>query len=347
MRLSLLYYQKTQDTNFMTSSNLPLFSLLILNYKGLEHVKELCQSLATQSLMNFEIVFVDNNSEDDSVEWVQSFLASHHIPGVSLQSGSNLGFAGGNNYGIPHCRGEWVFFLNNDTVVDEDFMESLQEYVQANSDYRVFGPLLYQYTQRDLIDTAGDGLYTSGPAYQTCHSKKAKSIPNRPFETVSVCGGAAIYHREVLDLIGFFDEDFWLIYEDIDLSYRAQNHGFKILMLPACRVYHKGGESIGKVSPMRYHFEMRNMHFVRIKNFPVLTLLRYYPQVFLQYCLVLGFALKRGQLVEFLHFKWQAWRRYPKMWQKRKAARGAQPLSFKQFDQLLKKGWFRSRLSQK
>lgn len=320
------------------------FSIVLLNYKGLHHVKECLESISLQTEMNFEIIYVDNDSQDDSVTWVQQFLLKNNIPGQALQTGANLGFAGGNNYALPYCQGEWIFFLNNDTVMDSSFTQNFKVAISSYPNYQVFGPILMQYTEPHLIDSAGDGLYTAGPAFQYLHGMESAQLPSQPYEVLSACGGAACYHRDVILEVGGFDEDFWLLFEDVDLGIRARNHGYVTLMLPELRIFHKGGESIGKVSPLRYHFEMRNIHWVRVKNYPFLTLLKFWPVIFLQSILGLGFALCRGQLLQWVKFKVEAWKRFPSMWKRRTQARSMNPLSRHQFEKLLRHGWFRQRL---
>lgn len=319
----------------------PTLSILLINYKGLHFLKECLPSLKLQSYQDFEIIFVDNNSEDGSVEWVQEFLDQHNIPGHSMNSGANLGFAGGNNFGLPYCQGEWIYFLNNDTTLPENSLAQLMGATQQYPDHKIFGPLMIQAQATHLVDSLGDALYTAGPSYNGSGTQVASISSD--LDISSVCAGAALYHQSVLQEIGHFDEDFWLIFEDVDLSLRAQNAGYGIKLIPQSQVLHQGSASIGRTSDIAYYYSSRNLHWVRLKNYPVSLLVKYALQVTITSLLGLKGGVTRGQGRLWFKAKFNAWKLYPKMWAKRSQTR-KKALKDKEFEALLKKGWFRSKL---
>lgn len=322
----------------------PFFSILMINYKGLKHLKECLPSLKNQTFKDFEIIFVDNDSNDQSVAWVQNFLDQNKISGKTMNSGANHGFAGGNNFGLPHCHGEWIFFLNNDTWLPPDTFQNLVNGIQAHPNGRVFGPQMVQLAHPELVDSAGDTLYTSGPSFQSYGESILLPQFQGDYNITSVCAGAAIYHSSVLSEIGWFDEDFWLIFEDVDLSLRAQNAGYQIMMLSKAKIHHKGSASIGKTSNMALYYGTRNIHWVRIKNYPTSTLIKY--ALYVGFCNL--FAIKgafiRGQGFLWFKAKCDALKMYPTMWKKRQTTRNHQSLNGHEFEKLLRKGWFVERV---
>ncbi|HLP42942.1 MAG TPA: glycosyltransferase family 2 protein, partial [Fibrobacteria bacterium] len=249
-----------------------LLSVLLVNYNGKHHLEDCLGTLQAQDFRNFETVMVDNGSSDASVEYVTS-----QFPWVRVvQSERNLGFAGGNNLGLRHCRGDWVFLLNNDTRLDPGALGAIAEGIRAHPSARVFQAFMIDFHKPDLVDSAGDTLYTSGVPFNYAGFPVSRFREARPI--TSACGGAAVFERALLERLGGFDEDFFLIFEDVDLSLRARHLGEEIVFLPGAKVYHKGSASLGgKRSPMSFYYSERNQLLLLVKNFPLPTLLRTLP----------------------------------------------------------------------
>ena len=116
----------------------PLISILIVNYNGLNLLEECLDSLLAQSFSEFEIVLVDNGSKDGSAEFIEK-----QYPKVKLvRSRDNKGFAGGNNLGVPHCQGDFIYFLNNDTRCDPDALSALSEAIKKHATTNIFASFL-------------------------------------------------------------------------------------------------------------------------------------------------------------------------------------------------------------
>jgi len=131
---------------------------------------------------------------------------------------------------------------------------------------------MYNYYQRNIIDNAGDfmSIYPYPCGYGEMDSP---NFSNEKY-VLSACAGAAIYRREVFDRVGLFDEDFFAYYEDVDLSYRAQWAGFKVLYVPTAVVYHIHKASSDRIKSRRFYLEARNLIVLHIKNTPSSLLLR-------------------------------------------------------------------------
>jgi GT2 family glycosyltransferase len=308
-----------------------LFSILIVNWNGLKHLPECLGSLMKQDFRNFEIILVDNASSDGSVEFVRT-----NYPDVRIvETASNLGFAGGNNAGIPHCRGRFVFFLNNDTRTESGALSALAEAVAAHERTRVFACFLLRYDDPTQVDSAGDTLYSFGSTFS--YARYPASLFKDPREVTCACAGAAVYARSLLDEIGFFDEEFFLIFEDTDLSFRARHHGETILFLPQVRILHKGSATLGKgYSPTALYYGSRNYPLLFIKNFPFLTLCKALPGMVFINTLRLIATARQGKAGILLRSWRDASTLVPLMLKRRREILSRSHLNRSQFENLLR-----------
>ena len=129
----------------------PIISIIIPHWNGIDVLSECLDSLANSKYENKEIVVVDNASTDGSPEWVKK-----NHPNVTLiENDKNYGYAGGCNRGVPNAKGDWLLFLNNDTVHESDWIEHLADRTLGNSDISVIQPKIKNYYKRQLFDYAG------------------------------------------------------------------------------------------------------------------------------------------------------------------------------------------------
>ena len=185
-----------------------------------------------------------------------------------IRVGENLGFAGGNNVGIRYIFGvgcDYVFILNNDTVVQQDALTEMIRRLAGSRDIGMVAPAVYEYARKDIVDRMGLALSRAGLAYERRSGK----------DGVLFCpsGCAALYSRPLLLAVEregqYFDEDFFAYYEDIDLGFRAQRKGFKALLADRAIIYHKGGAaSGGRGSSLSVYFGHRNAIWSVVKNYP-------------------------------------------------------------------------------
>lgn len=317
-----------------------LISILIVNYNGLKHLEDCLGSIRSQAFQDFEIVMVDNDSRDGSIEFVTT-----RFPEVRLvRSDVNLGFAGGNNLGLRHCRGDFVFLLNNDTRLDPAALTSLAGEIRAHPTTRVFACFLVDFHRPDRADSAGDTLYTAGVPFSFAGFPVSMFKETRP--VTSACAGAAVYARSLLDALRGFDEAFFLIFEDVDLSLRARHMGEEILFLPSVKVYHKGSASLGgKRSPLSFYYSERNFLPLLIKNYPLAPLLRTLPRYFLIKALRIVHALRLGCLGAYLRANRDTLKMLPAAFRGRREILGSSRITSGQFDRLLRRNWLSEKLS--
>jgi GT2 family glycosyltransferase len=297
----------------------PVLSVIIVNYNGESLINGCLKALERQTFQDFETIIVDNNSSDKSLELIETFLNGSLMKNRSrlIALNRNLGFAGGNIEGLRYVSGRHVALLNNDTEPREDWLQSLLNAMVSDSRIGICASKLIA-SDNGTIDSAGDGYTRALRGF-----KRGEGDPPEKYDTMEyvfgACAGAALYNKAMLDEIGFFDEDFFLIHEDTDLNFRAKLAGWKAVFVPGAIVYHKVTSSIGYMSRMQVYYTVRNSEFVRIKNIPLSIFLLCLPEF------VLGlisefvfFGVRHGYLGLFLRAKGDAARLFPRMLKKRR-----------------------------
>jgi GT2 family glycosyltransferase len=242
----------------------PAISVIILNHDGRRWLHGCIDAIAAQAgAPEFETLVVDNASRDGSVEAVGS-----EFPWVrTIRLGSNVGFAAGNNAGARDARGEWLAFLNNDTVADPHWLANLWRAAAAHPEYALFTSRIVFLHDPARIDSAGDGYLRAGGAYKHGHGAPAARFAESR-EVFGACGAAFLIRRDAFDALGGFDERFFMVYEDVDLSYRARLRGFRVWYVADAVVHHAGSGSIGVLSERTVFYGQRNLEWTWLKNTP-------------------------------------------------------------------------------
>ena len=253
-----------------------LVSVIIPNFNGKAFLKPCLNSLMHQSKAEKEIILVDNGSKDDSVEFVRTDYPEVKIIPLS----ENRGFSEAVNQGIRQAKGELVVVLNNDTVVDSDWLEVLSSFLGENPDIGFCASKIVKYDDPTVIDSVGSGIKRSGYTFNMGNAVKDMGQYNSPREIFGAPAAAAVYRKSMLDDIGLFDEDFYMYLEDVDLSFRAQLRGYRCMYVPEAHVRHAGAGTTGK----QYHkdnvyFIARNSIYVLVKNMPREILRSYYFRI--------------------------------------------------------------------
>jgi GT2 family glycosyltransferase len=250
----------------------PLTSIIIPNYNGEHHLSECLSSLLEQTYKELEIIVVDNASADGSVE-----LVRREYPGVRLVSlDANRGFSAAVNAGINISRGELVVILNNDTRTEPEFVKELCSALAEEPDASMAAPKMLFARGPETINSMGLGYCITGTNHDIGFGLEDGPQFEKSDWIFGPCGGAGIYRRGVFDEAGLFDEDFFMYYEDVDHSFRAQLAGHKCIFVPKARVYHTEGASTGALPKSKNYYFSRNSFAVILKNFPAGLLLRYF-----------------------------------------------------------------------
>lgn len=262
----------------------PVVSIIIVNWNGLIHLPDCLDSLAAQSFRDFEVVLVDNGSEDGSVEFVRD-----HYPWVKIiPLPKNTGFASGNNRGLEHSTGAYIVTLNNDTQADPDWLDTLVTVANGHPQAGMVGSRICSFSDPDIIDSIGMGICRDGMSRGRFRNKRWSELRLRDVEEIlfpSAC--VALYKRTMIEETGFFDDDFFAYAEDSDLGLRGRLAEWEAVAATQAVVYHKYSQTGGILSPFKVYLVERNHYWVVWKNFPVSRLLalpfysfwRYYEQV--------------------------------------------------------------------
>ncbi|MCF7907027.1 glycosyltransferase family 2 protein [Patescibacteria group bacterium] len=271
-------------------------AVIILSYNGQKYFPELFASLKAQTLPAQEIVIVDNNSQDDSVPYIQE-----NFPEATLIiSEKNLGFAGGNNLGIKKAlenKPGYIFMLNQDTVCDPRCLEILAKKSQGEDNLFAAQPLINCWPPEDqLIQTSGNRLHFLGFGYSGDYKNKAESevIKKIDQEPAYLSGAALFIKSSVLEKTGLLDEDLFLYHEDTDLCWRAKFLGYSLKVFPEALVYHKYTEAISR---NRWFWSERNRPLFLLKFFKIPTLILILPCFFLMELGILFYSLLDGWFI--------------------------------------------------
>ena len=324
------------------NKHLGLVTVVIVNWNGGLYIRECLNSLEKQTVPEFSIIMVDNGSSDGSLELVRESFAEVHI--IPLEK--NLGFAGGNNIALKGVTTEFVALLNNDAMPHANWLANLVDALHNHPTTGFAASKMLFYHKPDLIDRAGDVFTTAGTALLRGRGKDAEAYDKKEY-VFGACAGAALYRTAMLRDIGLFDEDFFLLYEDVDLSFRAQLNGYRCIYVPEAVVYHVGSGSIGDDSPTSVYYSHRNLEWVYIKNMPD-SLIKKTILAHLIYDLAaLIFFAAKGRGAIYLKAKWDAIKGIRKALKKRRKIQENKKVLDEYIWNLLEKEKFLPRLTRR
>jgi GT2 family glycosyltransferase len=246
------------------------FSIVIVSWNGLHHLRPCIASLLPQMNDRWELLVVDNGSTDGSKEYIDS-LQHSLVRCIALPA--NLGFAEANNVGAREASGKWILLLNNDTVSDPQLFVALEKGTKDFSDYQIFACRIIRMSDGKM-DSAG--LHFRHLMFAAQVNLGEDVHAETPREVFGASGGAMLFRRDIIDDIGLFDPTFFAYQEDVDFAVRARLAGYRCLYLPSATVYHKGGGT-SSTNPSLYTFyNQRNLELV-VQSFPRRLLWKYLP----------------------------------------------------------------------
>ena len=270
-------------------------TVVIPNYNGRNYLQDCLTSLLEGSEVP-AIIVVDNGSADESAAMVKE-----KFPMVKLIAlPENRGFSAAVNIGIREAGTEYVFLLNNDTVVLKDTIEELEAAMERHPKAFSVAAKMLQMKNPELIDSAGDFYCASGWAFARGKDRKNEAF-SKETSVFSACVGAALYRKAVFEKIGDFDENHFAYLEDIDVGYRAKIYGYRNYYAPASVVLHAGSGSSGsRYNKFKVDLSSRNSIYLIYKNMPVLQVLLNLPFLLLGYLVKILFFLKKGLGADYM-----------------------------------------------
>ncbi len=238
-------------------------SIVIPNYNGERYLQKCLDSIMIQSMQPDEIIIVDNDSHDNSMDIIRRY--GDKIKTIIMDK--NYGFSVAVNRGIKESKCDYVALLNNDTELQPQWLEKLVECI--SSDDKIFAccSKMLRYDNRNIIDDAGDFYTALGWEQKIGDGAHDDTDYLTSREVFSACAGAAIYRKSVFDIIGYFDENFFAYMEDVDISYRAKVYGYKNYYCAEAKVYHIGSATSGsKYNDFKVKLASRNNIYLIHKN---------------------------------------------------------------------------------
>jgi GT2 family glycosyltransferase len=238
-------------------SDVPLISILTINYNNYEITRQFLRSLSKLTYRNFEVLVIDNASAEDTNEKIKA-----EFPFVRIfRTTKNLGFAGGNNLGMKLAKGDYVFIVNNDTeIADANLLEKLIEPFASDSTIGMVSPKIRYFDNPDVIQFAGYNKINSftGRNSQVGDREQDHGQYNKSGYTHYANGAAMLVKREVMENVGLFTDHFFLMYEELDWSAQTIKYGYTIYYQADVYILHKESMTVGKTSPLKVYYNNRN-----------------------------------------------------------------------------------------
>jgi GT2 family glycosyltransferase len=256
-------------------------TVAIPNYNGRALLAEMLPSLARQTFRSFATVVVDDCSTDDSVAWLAAEWPDVRVVPLPRRSGVSAAM----NACLASADTELVALFNNDMELEPECLAELVEALRSHPEAGSATPKMRDYADRAVLDGAGDLLSWRGGGRRRGHGRRDEGQYDVAEEIFAACGGAAVYRRRALDVVGGFDEAYFAYYEDLDWAFRAQLAGFRCRYVPSAVLYHHGSATLGRgMTATNAYLLWRNPVWLIAKCYPGWALVRHLP------------AIARGQL---------------------------------------------------
>lgn len=240
--------------------------IIVLNWNNASDTIQCLESIKL-GCAECQGIVVDNGSTDDSVEVVKS-----QFDVTVLETGENLGYAGGNNYAIKYALSagaDYVIILNNDVKVSPEFLKPLRDACIENPDVGIVTPLVLSTNGFQQVWSAGQAVdWKRGTVSRLFAGDSPKTVQGRePFKVDAASGAAMFVKRQVFEKVGLLDDQYFLYYEEVDWCLRAGRQGFKTMVVPESVVSHSVSSTLGLTSPVIDYYMLRNqLRFISLHS---------------------------------------------------------------------------------
>ena len=263
-------------------------SVIVVNFNGMPHLEACLSSILNQTYQNLEVILVDNGSTDGSLDY-----ARHRFPNLLIvENKENLGYPGGINRGVAHAAGEYIAPLNFDTEVEQNWLASMVSFMDENHQIGAVTPKTLLYHDKTKIGTLGLNIHITGLGFARGLGQADSESPNEPLRVAGVSGCSFIIRKEILEQMGGLNEDIFMYYDDVDLSWTINLMGYEIYCLPESIVYHKYDL---RMSPEKlFSLEYGRLNLL-LRYMKPLTFVMCSPAFLLTELLVMGYCIVRGK----------------------------------------------------
>ncbi len=250
-------------------------SIVVISFNSAGFLEDNIGSILRQTLPFKEIIFVDNDSRDNSVEILKKY---REITLISLEY--NSGYAAAANRGIATSTSALILVANADIILDKNFNRRVIERFESHPDIALLSPLLLRFDKK-TVDSAGQRLSRALYPQEIGYGQPLAALELNEGAIFSVCGAATVFSRTALEKLKiddqYYDEDFFIFWEDLDIGWRAQNLGLRNYFYPGAIVYHFRSATLKRTfisrfslalarSPqVKYHL-VKNRYLTLIKN---------------------------------------------------------------------------------
>lgn len=275
--------------------NFPIVYIIVLNWNRSDDTIACLDSLSHLNIKDFKlfVTLVDNGSTNDCIESIKRFKTGKYNINI-IENQSNLGFAEGNNVGIEYAlknNADYVFILNNDTLVDKDIINKLLKAADRYKDAGIFTPKIYfakgfEFHKKYKKNELGKVIWSAGGQidWNNVYGENAgvDEVDNGQFgknrETDFATGAAMFVRSEVFKKYGLFDERYFMYFEDVDLCFRYKRSGGKIIYVGSAILWHKVAQSSGIGSDLNDYYITRNRLLFGMGYAPLRTKLALYKE---------------------------------------------------------------------
>lgn len=269
---------------------LPTVSIITVNYNQAQITSQLLASIERVGYHNLEIIVIDNYSKENP----EAYLKQQYPQITFIRNPQNSGFAGGNNIGIQHAKGDYLLFLNNDTEITKGMIETLLAAFDKCPDAGIVCPKICYFEPPHLIQYVG---YTEINPYTARNKTIGNLEPDKNqytqiTKTHYAHGAAMMIPRYVIDKAGNMPELYFLYYEELDWCEQIKKQGYNIYVEPNACIYHKESVTTGRNSPLKTYYLTRNRILFAQRNVSAIN--------FSLFCLFFGLLTIPKNLLSFL-----------------------------------------------
>lgn len=273
----------------------------LLVWNGLKYLPGCFESLFKQTLKDFSLFVLDNDSHDGSREWLRQAEQSGRYPFTLKESEFNSGFAPGHNQLFSLHQAPYVLLLNQDIILEPDYLERLRSFLEQTPQAAAVSGVLYRWRktpdENPVIDSWGLRILQSGRVIELGQGENTAAVPLRPAQVFGVSGALPLYRRQALveaaDLPGeIFDGSFFAYKEDVDLAYRLRLSGWQAWVVPEARAWHDrtvaGKRELGDLTALKNRrgrhdiarrYSYRNHLLVLYKDVPLEVWRRFWYKI--------------------------------------------------------------------
>lgn len=274
--------------------NLPAVSVVVVNTKGIQHLKTCLTALTHTNYPNFEIIVVDCQTPN-----IEEWIAKHFKNVRVISFEKDIGPSASHNIGVAKAnpRSKYIAFLDNDTTVEEEWLKELVKIMENDAKNAVAQAKILRANGKGQLDHTGLALDALG-TWKTSFNMEENAL-NRVFDIFSAASSACIVKRSVFEEICGFDEDYFIYDDDTDFCWRTRLLGYHVSFVPKARVHHHG-QITKALEPKRLYHSTKNRIFTMLKNYEHKNL---WPRLFVFYILILSsaFALTFLNKQLFIH----------------------------------------------